>query len=87
MRGILILTSWILQIEYLLNHHFFQKQKADPKKQHGNLGALNASLQFEVDVIEPGHPMGVRGPWGRIRWMLFAIRGLIIRSVWASNGW
>lgn len=67
-----------------LNHHF--KKKTVPKKQHGKLGALNASLQFEVDVIEPGHPMGVRGPWGRIRWMLFAIRGLIIRSVWASNG-
>lgn len=89
MRGILILTSWILQIERFSNHHFFFKKKQFQKK-HGNLGALNASLQFEVDVIEPGHPMGVRGPTsGRIRWTLFANLGeKIIRSVpQASNGW
>lgn len=46
MRGILILTSWILQIEcffiVFLNHHFFSKNKKQfQKKKHGNLGALN----------------------------------------------
>ncbi len=47
-----------------LNDQFFQKKKKKQfqKKTQKFFGAKNSL--FEVDVIEPGHPMGVRGPKG-----------------------
>ena len=45
-----------------LNDQFFPKKKQFKKKTRKLFSAKNSL--FEVDVIEPGHPMGVRGPKG-----------------------